>query len=59
MSTAIDFFFCHYFFYPDNVIFTSYTIKNIINPDNPNISTQPVTRDIDGGRLSGLVLKAR
>jgi hypothetical protein len=42
MPTSVD------FFNQNNIIFTSCTIKNPIDPDNPSYSTQPVTRDMIG-----------
>jgi len=46
MSTLIDFF--SLFFYQNNIIFTSCTIQNPIDPDNPDYSTQPLTQDMTG-----------
>jgi hypothetical protein len=56
MPTPVDFFF-HYFFNQNNIIFTSYTIKNLIDLDNPGYSTQPVTRDIIGVNSRTRILK--
>jgi hypothetical protein len=44
MSTPVYF----SFFYQNNIIFTSYTIKNPIDSSNPGYSTQHVTRDMMG-----------
>jgi hypothetical protein len=46
MSTPIDFYFLPLFFIKNNVIFTSYTIKNLIDPGNSDHPTQLVTRDM-------------
>jgi hypothetical protein len=40
--------FFHYLFYQNNIIFTSYTIQNPIDPNNPGYSTQPLTQDMTG-----------
>jgi len=48
MSKPVGFFLPLIFFYQNNVIFTSYTIKNSIDPGKLGHSTPPMNQDMMG-----------